>query len=325
MILPTLSVIVPCYNEEEVLPDTVKTFSSLLSRLISEGIVSPESYLCFVDDGSQDGTWNLIETYQKSSPFLRGIKLSRNFGHQNALLAGLFSIHADCAITIDADLQDDVNVIEEMIDRFAQGDEIVYGVRKKRETDSFFKRFTAESFYRLMRLFGCNFVYNHADFRLMSKRAIHALKDFSEINLFLRGMVPLLGFRSSAVYFDRIKRIKGSSKYPLRKMIHFAIEGITSFSIVPLKMITFFGFLVFLSSLGVGMWALISKLQGKTVQGWLSMFTMMSFMGGIQILSLGIIGEYIGKIYSEIKRRPRFIVEKNIGFSSTSLMEMLKR
>ena len=203
-----------------------------------------------------------------------------------------------------------------MIDRFSDGDEVVYGVRKKRTSDTFFKRFTAQSFYKVMNALGCKFIYNHADFRLLSRRAIDTLKTFPEVNLFLRGMVPLLGYRSSSVYFDRSIRAKGSSKYPLRKMIQFAIEGITSFSIIPLKMITILGFFVFLSSSVVGVWAVLAKLQGKAVQGWLSMFAMVSFMGGIQILSLGIIGEYVGKIYRETKRRPRFIVDRNIGFSS---------
>lgn len=319
--IPTVSIVVPCYNEEEVLPEAKVSFLSLLKKLIQSGKISPTSFVCFVDDGSQDNTWPLIEEFQASSELIRGIKLSRNFGHQNALIAGLYSVDADAVITIDADLQDDLSVIDEMIERFIYGDEIVYGVRKKRKTDSFFKRFTAQSFYKGMRLFGCNFIYNHADFRLMGKRAINALKDFPEVNLFLRGMIPLLGFRSSSVYFDRAARIKGTSKYPLKKMIQFAIEGITSFSIAPLKMITTLGFFVFFISSAIGIWAVISKLQGKVIQGWLSMFCMIAFMGGIQILSLGIIGEYIGKIYREIKKRPRFIVEQNIGFPLLSTLE----
>lgn len=322
--IPTLSIVVPCYNEEEALPHSKNIFLDMLEKLILQQKVSADSSICFVDDGSNDQTWTLISNYQQSSSHIQGIKLSRNFGHQNALLAGLFSSEADITITIDADLQDDVTIIEAMIDRFLEGDEIVYGVRKKRAKDSFFKRISAQGFYKLMRLFGCDIIYNHADFRLMSKKAIDTLKSFTEVNLFLRGIVPLLGFRSSSVYFERSQREKGTSKYPLKKMLQFAIEGITSFSIIPLKLISLLGFIVFLFASLVGLWAIFAKMQGKAVQGWLSMLAMVSFMGGIQILSLGIIGEYIGKIYRETKKRPRFIVEQNIGFSSPNTFSNIK-
>lgn len=315
MTLPILSLIVPCYNEEEVLPLSKDALLKHLNTLIEEKMVSPESFICFVDDGSQDRTWELIEEYQTRFPTIRGIRLSRNFGHQNALMAGLFTIDSDIYVTIDADLQDDVSVIREMILRYSEGDEIIYGVRKNRSSDSFFKKFSALAFYKIFRLFGGNGLYNHADYRLMSRRAVEALKDFSEVNLFLRGIIPLLGFRSSSVYYDRVARKKGESKYPLKKMVAFAIEGITSFSITPLRIISILGFIVFLTSTTIGAWAVLAKIQGKVVRGWLSMFIMVSFMGGIQILSLGIIGEYIGKIYRETKRRPRFIIDRNIGFS----------
>ncbi|MEM7175398.1 MAG: glycosyltransferase family 2 protein [Chlamydiota bacterium] len=312
----TLSIVVPCLNEEEILPFAKKVFLGFLQRLIDLGKVSPTSRICFIDDGSKDSTWFLIQKYQRESERVQGIKLSRNFGHQNALLSGLFSVGGDVVVTIDVDLQDDILTIEKMLDRFYQGHDIVYGVRRKRDSDTFFKRSTSLLFYRLMRAFGCNIIHNHADFRLLSRKAIHVMRGFSEVNLFLRGIVPFLGFRSSCVYYDRAQRYAGKSKYSLKKMAELAFQGITSFSVFPLKVITVTGFFVFLISFAVGVWALLGKLHGKAVAGWLSTVVIVAFFGGIQIFSIGIIGEYIGKIYGETKRRPRFIIDHYVGFDS---------
>jgi len=307
----TLSLVVPCYNEEEVLGATKEELSRLLSSLIEKGLIKKESFICFVDDGSKDRTWQMIEEFSKE-PHIKGLKLSRNCGHQNALLAGLFYVEGlcDAAVSLDADLQDDVSVVEQMCQKFTEGREIVYGVRKRRDTDTAFKRVTAEGFYKLMNWMGVDVVYNHADFRLMSKRALSWLKEFKEVNLFLRGIIPLLGLSSDTVYYDRKERFAGESKYPLKKMLAFAWDGITSFSVVPLRFITFLGVFVLIISLVLSVWALISKLNGSAVSGWTSMMLIVLFLGGVQMLSLGIIGEYIGKIYKETKRRPRFFIEK---------------
>ncbi|SMC10176.1 glycosyltransferase family 2 protein [Nitratiruptor tergarcus] len=307
----TLAMVVPCYNEEEVLPKTKKELEKLLHILIEKGLISQESFICFVDDGSKDKTWNLIEDFAKES-HIKGLKLSRNFGHQNALLAGLFYAEelCDAAVSMDADLQDDISVVEQMCQKYYEGYEIVYGVRKKRDTDTFFKRATAEGFYKLMRWMGVDIIENHADFRLMSKRALSWLKEFEEVNLFLRGIIPLIGLKSDIVYYDRKERFAGESKYPLKKMLAFAWDGITSFSVVPLRFITILGIIVLLLSFALSVWTVGAKLSGVAVSGWTSMMLIVLFLGGVQMLSIGIIGEYIGKIYKETKRRPRFFVEK---------------
>ena len=310
----TLAMVVPCYNEEEVLPKTKEELTDLLHRLKQKGLVSEKSFICFVDDGSRDRTWELLEGYTQE-PHIKALKLSRNFGHQNALLAGLFYAEglSDAAVSLDADLQDDIGVVEKMCQKYLQGYEIVYGVRKRRDTDTFFKRVTAEGFYKVMRLMGVDIVENHADFRLMSKRALEWLKRFEEVNLFLRGIIPLLGLKSDIVYYDRKERFAGESKYPLKKMLSFAWDGITSFSVAPLRFITFLGVGVLVISLILALWALGAKLSGTAVSGWTSMMLIVLFLGGVQMLSIGIIGEYIGKIYKETKRRPRFFVEKIEG------------
>lgn len=304
-----LSLVIPCYNEEEILQYSVEKISEYLKQLQKEKLF--DSYqLVLVDDGSKDKTWDIILSLSKKYP-IKGIKLSRNKGHQNALVAGLFHSDGDIMISIDADLQDDITVIKEMIEKYHQGCEIVYGVRKKRDSDTFFKRVSAESFYKLMKLFGVDLVYNHADYRLMSKRAVEDLKDFKEVNLFLRGIVPLIGYKSDKVYYDRSERIAGESKYPLKKMLSFAWEGITSFSTVPLKLISIIGFLVFIFSIMMGLWVLWVKLfTDNALPGWASTVLPIYFIGGVQLLALGVIGEYIGKIYQESKQRPRYFIDK---------------
>ena len=311
-----LSVVIPCYNEEEILQYSIEKISKYLNRLQKEKLF--DNYqLVLVDDGSKDKTWDIILLLSKSYP-IKGIKLSRNEGHQNALVAGLFNSDGDIMISIDADLQDDITVIKEMIEKYHQGCEIVYGVRKKRDSDTFFKKTSAESFYKLMKLFGVDLVYNHADFRLMSKRAVENLKDFKEVNLFLRGIVPLIGYKSDKVYYDRSERIAGESKYPLKKMLSFAWEGITSFSTVPLKLISIIGFLVFILSTVMWLWVLWVKLfTDNALPGWASTVLPIYFIGGIQLLALGVIGEYIGKIYQESKQRPRYFIDEIISSNNT--------
>jgi len=310
----TLALVVPCYNEEEVLPTTKEELVKLLHLLIDKGYITKKSFICFVDDGSQDRTWELIEEYSQDA-YIKGLKLSRNYGHQNALLAGLFYAEglSDAAVSLDADLQDDISVVEQMCQKYQKGCEIVYGVRKRRDTDTAFKRISAEGFYRVMRWMGVDIIENHADFRLMSKRALGWLKEFEEVNLFLRGIIPLIGLKSDIVYYDRKERLAGESKYPLKKMLAFAWDGITSFSVAPLRFITFLGLGTLLVSLLLSVWALGAKLSGTAVSGWTSMMLIVLFLGGVQMLSIGIIGEYIGKIYKETKRRPRFFVEKIRG------------
>ena len=310
----TLALVVPCYNEEEVLPTTKEELVKLLLLLIDKGYITKKSFICFVDDGSQDRTWELIEEYSQDE-YIKGLKLSRNYGHQNALLAGLFYAEglSDAAVSLDADLQDDISVVEQMCQKYQEGCEIVYGVRKRRDTDTAFKRISAEGFYKVMRWMGVDIIENHADFRLMSKRALGWLKEFEEVNLFLRGIIPLIGLKSDIVYYDRKERLAGESKYPLKKMLAFAWDGITSFSVAPLRFITFLGLGTLLVSLLLSVWALGAKLSGTAVSGWTSMMLIVLFLGGVQMLSIGIIGEYIGKIYKETKRRPRFFVEKIRG------------
>jgi glycosyltransferase involved in cell wall biosynthesis len=306
--------IIPCFNEEEVLPFTIQKMGEKLDELIEKKYISRGSKVVFVDDGSKDKTWEIIKAASKDRRFA-GIKLSRNCGHQNALMAGMsYAVKfADCIITLDADLQDDINVIEEFIKKYKEGYEIVYGVRSSREADPFFKRFTAQGFYKLMKALGVEIVYNHADYRLMSKRAVEYLLKFEERNLFLRGIIPLIGLKSTIVYYKRLERIAGRTKYPLKKMIYFAFEGITSFSVKPIKYITATGFLMFLLSLIIFIYAIVQKIKGNVVAGWTSLAISIWFIGGLQLVALGLIGEYIGKIYKEVKRRPLFLIEEITG------------
>lgn len=310
--MDVLYIVVPCYNEQEVLRETAAQLAEKLSRLREAGKISPDSRILFVDDGSQDSTWSIIEQLNGSGQPVCGLKLSRNRGHQNALLAGLMTAKscADMVISMDADLQDDVNTIEAFVDRFHEGYEIVYGVRSERKTDTFFKRNSALLFYRLIQALGADVVYNHADFRLMSRRALVELEKFREVNLFLRGMVPLLGFRSTTVPYERHERFAGQSKYPLRKMLSFAAEGILSFSVRPIRLIMETGILIFLVSIVLLIYFLIVHFQGRTVPGWTTIAVSTWAIGGLQLLATGIIGEYIGKIYLEAKARPKYIIEK---------------
>ena len=309
-----LAVVMPCFNEEEALPTTAHALERLFEALISEGLISRDSYALLVNDGSRDKTWSVIESLHNSNALFRGLKLSRNFGHQNALLAGLMhATDADAVVSIDADLQDDPEAIRGMMQKFYAGYEIVYGVRSDRSSDSWGKRFTAQTFYRIISGLGVDSVYNHADYRLMSQRALQTLGTFHEVNLYLRGMVPLVGFKHSTVEYVRAARTAGESKYPFRKMLNFAWNGITSMSIRPLRFVTWMGFLVFFISIALGIYALIARVFFDTVSGWASTVIPMYFLGGIQLLCIGILGEYVGKIYKEVKQRPRFIIEEFLG------------
>lgn len=309
---PVLYIVIPCYNEEAVLPVTAGMFLEKITQLISEEKISENSRIMFVDDGSRDSTWSIIEELSRSDPHYTGIALSRNRGHQNALLAGLTEACGLCDITIsiDCDGQDDINAMDKMVDEYLNGAEIVFGVRSDRRTDTVFKRTTAQCFYKLMNKMGANVVYNHADYRLMSSRVLKEFSDFREVNIFLRGMVPLVGFKSTCVEYERHERLAGESHYPLKKMFALAIDGITSLSTKPIRIITVFGFIIAaLSFIGI-LWSVITYLCGHSVAGWASLVSIVCFLSGIQLLSLGVIGEYIGKIYLETKRRPRFIIEK---------------
>ncbi len=312
---PVLYIVIPCYNEEKVLPITSGMFLEKLKSLISEAVISDDSRIMFVNDGSRDSTWDIITELSKEEKYFTGISLSRNRGHQNALLAGLTEAGKLCDITIsiDCDGQDDINAMDSMVREYLDGAEIVYGVRSSRETDTFFKRTTAQGFYKLMNRMGANVVYNHADYRLLSARVIKELANFKEVNIFLRGMIPLVGFKSTCVYYERHERLAGESHYPLKKMLALAIDGITSLSTKPIRIITTFGFVTAILSLIGIIWSVIAFALGKTVAGWASLVTIIFFFSGIQLLSLGVIGEYIGKIYLETKARPRFIVEKRTG------------
>ena len=311
----TLYVVVPCYREEAVLPETAKRLGAKLRGLIAEGKISDRSRALFVNDGSKDRTWEIIQALHAEDHLFSGVNLSRNRGHQNALLAGLTTAarFADVTISMDADLQDDINAMDRMLDAYHAGCDVVYGVRSSRKTDTFFKRFTAEAFYKLMRGMGVDIVFNHADYRLMSRRAVEGLCEFEEVNLFLRGMVPLVGFISTTVEYERAPRFAGESKYPLKKMLAFALDGITSFSVKPLRLILSVGLVIFLLSIVMLLWTLIRRIAGHTVTGWASLMWSIWMIGGIQLLSLGVIGEYIGKVYGESKRRPRFIIERVIN------------
>ena len=307
-----LYMVIPCYNEQEVLPETSKRLKEKLSTLVKAGKIDPESRIIFVNDGSKDRTWEIIRRLHEEDLVFGGVNLSRNRGHQNALLAGLMIVkdHADMAISMDADLQDDINAIDEMVEKYLDGTDIVYGVRSSRERDTFFKKATAESFYKMMNAMGANTVFNHADYRLMSKRALEGLAEFQEVNLFLRGIVPMIGYSTDVVYYERGERFAGESKYPLGKMLSFAIEGITSLSTKPIRMITFLGFFIFLVSIGILIYSLVRHFMGATIVGWTTLMVSVWAIGGLILLSLGVVGEYIGKIYLETKARPRFIVEQ---------------
>lgn len=311
MQLPSLYIVIPCYNEQDVLPITAPMFLDKIEGLISQGLCSENSKVLFVNDGSKDDTWNIICGLAKQNTKFKGINLSRNRGHQNALLAGLMHAKERCDVTIsiDCDGQDDINAMDEMMRQFNEGCDVVYGVRSKRDTDTFFKRFTAESFYRFMRLMGAETVFNHADYRLMSKRALEGLAEFKEVNLFLRGTVPLVGYKSTSVYYERNERIAGESHYPFSKMLNLALNGITSLSTKPLRYITTIGFVMAFISFMFIVWAIVARFTGNTVAGWTSLVGIMALIGGIQLFCLGIIGEYIGKIYSEVKQRPKYIIQ----------------
>lgn len=310
---PILYIVIPCYNEETVLPVTHALFAGKLSALIQKGEISEKSRVLFVDDGSKDNTWAVISDLRAKNPQFEGLKLSRNQGHQNALLAGLMTAknYADITVSIDCDGQDDVDAMDKMLEEYKDGAEIVYGVRAARDTDTVFKRTTAKWYYKILNLLGAEVVYNHADYRLMSRRALEALEQFHEVNLFLRGLIPLVGFKSSSVYYDRKARVAGESHYPLSKMLSLGFNGVTSLSVRPLKLITGLGFLMSLVSLIAVVVTVIIKLFGYTVQGWTSLLCVIFLLGGIQIFCLGVIGEYIGKMYAETKARPRYIIEKN--------------
>ena len=309
-----LYLVIPCYNEEEVLPETTKRLTEKMNYLIDNKKISKKSKVMYVNDGSKDTTWELIKKINKENKLFTGITLSRNRGHQNALLGGLMIAkkYADVVISMDADLQDDINAIDEMLDKYYEGCDIVYGVRSARKKDSFFKKFTAEGFYKFMSFLGVECIYNHADYRLTSKRVLDELENYREVNLFLRGMFPLIGFKSDVVYYERDKRFAGESKYPLKKMLNFAWDGVTSFSVKPLRFICTLGFIILLISIGIMVYSIIRKLTGNTVDGWTFLSISIWFIGGLQMISIGIIGEYIGKMYNETKQRPRFIIEENL-------------
>ena len=308
----TLYIVVPCYKEQEVLPETSRRLKEKVLALRAQGKISDRSRIMFVNDGSSDNTWPIIRQLHEQEPdIFSGVNLSRNRGHQNALLAGLLTAvnYADMIISMDADLQDDINAVDAMVDHYHEGFEVVYGVRSKRDTDTFFKRFTAEGFYKVMKALGVDIVFNHADYRLMSRRAVEGLAQFGEVNLFLRGIVPQIGYKWTTVTYERAERFAGESKYPLKKMLAFAADGITSFSVKPIRMVFSLGVVVFLVSLVMLLYALVAKLTGHTSAGWTSLMGSIWLIGGIQLLSLGVVGEYVGKIYKETKHRPRFIIE----------------
>lgn len=307
-----LYLVIPCYNEEEVLPETSKRLKEKVTSLITKGKIDEGSRIVFVNDGSKDRTWELISELHKQDPMFSGINLSRNRGHQNALLAGLMTVkdHADMVISMDADLQDDIDAVDEMVEKYLNGVDIVYGVRSSRAKDTFFKKATAEGFYKLMNSMGANTVFNHADYRLMSRRALEGLAQFGEVNLFLRGIVPMIGYTTDVVYYERGERFAGESKYPLGKMLSFAVEGITSLSTKPIRLITGLGFFIFLISIIILIYSLVRHFIGETIVGWTTLMVSVWGIGGLILLSLGVVGEYIGKIYLETKARPRFIVEE---------------
>lgn len=307
-----LYIVIPCYNEEAVLPETEKRLTVKLQKMIEKGLISDKSRMVFVDDGSKDKTWSMISEMYEKNPYVLGIKSSRNRGHQNTLLEGLMTVKDDCdmVVSMDADLQDDIEVLDQFVEKYYAGCDIVYGVRSARKTDTWFKRTTAQGFYKVMEAMGVNIVYNHADYRLMSKRAIEELENFKEVNLFLRGIVPMIGFKTDIVEYERNERFAGESKYPLKKMLSFALDGITSLSIKPIRFITSLGFLLFVISIVLLIYYGVGYFMGRTIQGWATLVISIWGIGGLELLAIGIIGEYIGKIYMETKERPRFIVEE---------------
>ena len=309
-----LYMVIPCYNEEEVLPETTKRLEKKLGDLIKKKVISEKSKVMYVNDGSKDKTWELIKKINKDNSMFTGICLSRNRGHQNALVAGLLTAkeYADVVISIDADLQDDINAIDEMLEKYYDGCDIVYGVRSARKTDTFFKRVTAEGFYKFMQMMGVDVVYNHADYRLTSKKVLNNFQDYKEVNLFLRGIFPLIGYKSDKVYYERAERFAGESKYPLKKMLNFAWDGITSFSVKPLRLICTLGFVILFISIIIMIYSLVRKLTGNTIDGWTFLNISIWFIGGLQMISLGVIGEYVGKMYNETKARPRFIIAEDL-------------
>lgn len=311
---PVVYFVIPCYNEEEVLPETVKRLTAKLDQMRKDGLAGDTSRMLLVDDGSKDKTWALISAYHKENPYVEGVKLAHNRGHQNALLCGLMTAKArcDCAISLDADLQDDTDVLDEFVRKYLDGCDVVYGVRNKRDTDTWFKRTTAEGYYKVLKALGVDIVFNHADYRLMSKRALEGLSEYREVNLFLRGIVPLIGYRSDYVYYDRHERFAGESKYPLKKMIALALDGITSFSVKPLKLISNLGILISILSVFGLLYALVSYFAGWAVSGWTAIVCSIWLLGGLQMLCLGVVGTYIGKIYSEVKDRPRYRIEQSL-------------
>lgn len=309
-----LYMVIPCYNEEEVLPETTKRLEKKLGDLIKKKVISEKSKVMYVNDGSKDKTWELIKKINKDNSMFTGICLSRNRGHQNALVAGLLTAkeYADVVISMDADLQDDINAIDEMLEKYYDGCDIVYGVRSARKTDTFFKRVTAEGFYKFMQMMGVDVVYNHADYRLTSKKVLNNFQDYKEVNLFLRGIFPLIGYKSDKVYYERAERFAGESKYPLKKMLNFAWDGITSFSVKPLRLICTLGFVILFISIIIMIYSLVRKLTGNTIDGWTFLNISIWFIGGLQMISLGVIGEYVGKMYNETKARPRFIIAEDL-------------
>ena len=310
----TLFIVIPCYNEEEVIHETTKRLKEKLNKLIKDEVISNNSRVMYVNDGSKDKTWELIKEISDAEEHFTGITLSRNRGHQNALVAGLLTAknYADVVISMDADLQDDINAIDEMLEKYNDGCDIVYGVRSSRKKDTFFKKFTAEGFYKFMSLMGVDIVFNHADYRLTSRRVLDNFADFKEVNLFLRGMFPLIGYKSDKVYYERAERFAGESKYPLKKMLNFAWDGITSFSVKPLRFICILGFIILFISILIMIYSLVQKIIGNTVDGWTFLNISIWFIGGLQMLSLGVVGEYVGKMYNETKARPRYIVSENL-------------
>ena len=307
-----LAIVVPCYNEEEMLPITTPALLGKLDELVAEGLIDDDSYVLYVNDGSKDKTWDVIEAHHANDNRIKGLKLAGNVGHQFALTAGLITAKdsSDITISIDADLQDDINVFKDMILKYKEGCDIVYGVRNSRKKDSFFKRTTAQGFYKVMSLMGAKTVYNHADFRLMSKRAVEQFSNYKEINLYLRGIIPLIGYQTDCVYYERLERQKGESKYPLKKMLALAFEGITSFSVKPISLITVLGTIVVILSICAFVYAIVSYFFGSVEPGWASLIVSIWFLGGVQLISVGLIGQYIGKIYVEVKHRPRYNIEK---------------
>ena len=312
--MKTLYIVIPMFNEEEVIDETTKRLRIKVNDLIKKKIISKDSKVLYVNDGSKDKTWEKIMQINKEDKLFTGISLSRNKGHQNALVAGLLTTrnYADVVISMDADLQDDINAIDEMLEKYHNGCDIVYGVRSARKKDTFFKKVTAEGFYKFMKLMGVDIVYNHADYRLTSKRVLDEFSNFKEVNLFLRGIFPLIGFKTDVVYYERAERFAGTSKYPLKKMLNFAWDGITSFSVKPLRFICVLGFLILFISIIIMIYAFIRKVTGNNVEGWTFITISIWFLGGLQMLSLGIVGEYIGKVYNETKQRPRYIIEENL-------------